>query len=69
LLCVLVWRAQGPLASDRPNANVLVGVDEDRMEIGHEGMIEEDRGPIRALPDQVAYLKKLLGILTEELTN
>ena len=48
----------------------MVGVDEDRMEIGqYEGMIEGDRAPIRALRDQVTYLKEHLGILTEKLTN
>jgi hypothetical protein len=45
-------------------------VDEDRMEIRqYEGMIEGDRAPIRALRDQVTYLKEHLGILTEELKN
>jgi hypothetical protein len=45
-------------------------VDEDRMEIRQcEGMIEGDRAPIRALRDQVTYLKEHLGILTEELKN
>jgi hypothetical protein len=59
--------ARGSLASDRPDGNVLVWLDDGGTQAGREDKVEGDGALVEALQDQVTYLREQLDIRTEEL--
>jgi hypothetical protein len=59
--------SRGSLASDRPDGNVLVWLDNGGTEAGHEDKVEGNEALVETLRDQVTYLREQLDIRTEEL--